>query len=109
MRAERERACDNYVLTAGTRASDYARDLLDIVRQLGVERHPSFATLAMARRSEFEGRLLAILDPRAARGAVGRVGAALAAVAAMCLLLPLAAMRPFAAPEYAASGDAPRW
>ncbi|MEJ7809473.1 MAG: M56 family metallopeptidase [Gemmatimonadaceae bacterium] len=110
MRIERERACDNYVLTAGTRASDYARDLLDIVRALGAGSTPAFATLAMARRSEFEGRLLAILDPKIRRGAVGRVGAIAAALFAVGLVLPLAALRPAEAdamPAVAATESTP--
>ena len=62
LRAERERACDDLVLVAGTRGSDYAEHLLDIARQFrrqGME----VAAVAMARPSELEGRLLAILDP----------------------------------------------
>jgi hypothetical protein len=62
MTRERERACDDYVLLHGTRASDYATHLLDIARagQPGL-RHA--IAPAMARRSELEGRLLSILTP----------------------------------------------
>ena len=67
LQLEREHACDDYVLRHGTQPSTYAADLLDMVQSLGTPAHraaqPAFAALAMARRSEFEGRMLSILDP----------------------------------------------
>jgi len=62
LRAESERACDDLALSCGTRATDYAEHLLDIVTSVRREATPMVA-LAMARRKEFEGRMLAILDP----------------------------------------------
>ena len=62
LRAESERACDDLALACGTRATDYAEHLLDIVTSVRREATPMVA-LAMARRKEFEGRMLAILDP----------------------------------------------
>jgi beta-lactamase regulating signal transducer with metallopeptidase domain/HEAT repeat protein len=62
LRAESERACDDLALACGTRATDYAEHLLDIVTSVRREGTPMVA-LAMARRKEFEGRMLAILDP----------------------------------------------
>ena len=62
LRAESERACDDLALSCGTRATDYAEHLLDIVTSVRRETTP-MAALAMARRKEFEGRMLAILDP----------------------------------------------
>ncbi len=71
LRSESERACDDLALTCGARASDYAEHLLDIVT--GVRHHATPAVaLAMARRKEFEGRMLAILDPELRRGAPSR-------------------------------------
>ena len=61
MRQEREHACDDFVLVAGARASRYADDLLGLARRLTRPTAPAAAALAMARRSELEGRLLAIL------------------------------------------------
>jgi len=63
MTAERERACDNCVLTHGAHAADYASHLLEIARAQLTPRFAS-AALAMARPSELEGRLLSILTPR---------------------------------------------
>jgi beta-lactamase regulating signal transducer with metallopeptidase domain/HEAT repeat protein len=62
LRSESERACDDLALACGTRATDYAEHLLDIVSAVRTTATPTMA-LAMARRKEFEGRLLAILDP----------------------------------------------
>jgi beta-lactamase regulating signal transducer with metallopeptidase domain len=62
LRSESERACDDLALSCGTRATDYAEHLLDIVTSVRTNATPVVA-LAMARRKEFEGRLLAILDP----------------------------------------------
>ncbi|MEX2109618.1 MAG: HEAT repeat domain-containing protein [Gemmatimonadaceae bacterium] len=62
LRAESERACDDLAIACGARATDYAEHLLDIVTSVRRDATPSVA-LAMARRKEFEGRMLAILDP----------------------------------------------
>jgi beta-lactamase regulating signal transducer with metallopeptidase domain len=62
LRSESERACDDLALACGARASDYAEHLLDIVTSVRHDSTPTIA-LAMARRKEFEGRMLAILDP----------------------------------------------
>lgn len=94
VRSERERACDDLVLAHGTRASAYADDLLSMVRSLTRNTEPAFAALAMARRSEFEGRMLAILDPRASRRRIGVRGVAMAFACSLAIAFPLAALRP---------------
>ena len=66
LRAESERACDDLALAAGTPAADYAEHLLEIVASVRRDCTPATA-LAMARRREFEGRLLDILDPERPR------------------------------------------
>jgi beta-lactamase regulating signal transducer with metallopeptidase domain len=92
MRAERERACDDHVLATGTKASDYAHELLDIVSGL---REPELAAaLAMARKSQLEGRVLAVLNPALPRGSVSRRSALAVALLTICVVLPLSAMRP---------------
>jgi len=92
MRTEREHACDDCVLEGGARATDYAYDLLQIARSLGDSSGPAAAALAMARRSEFEGRLLAILDPKTKRHSVSRARLALSTASVLVLALPLAAL-----------------
>ncbi len=98
-RTERERACDDLVLSCGTRGSDYADQLLEMARVLRGDRFPALlggASLAMAHRSQLEGRLVAILDPRLPRSGMTR-GRALAAVALCCAAVaPLGALQPWA-------------
>ncbi len=66
MARESERACDDRVLRTGTRPSTYAQHLLEIVR--GSRPGEQFsAAVAMARKNDFEGRILALLDPDAPR------------------------------------------
>ena len=96
MRLEREHACDDFVLASGTRASRYADDLLALARQLMRPTAPAAAALAMARRSELEGRLLSILDPATKRTAVRRARVGVLAVAVLVLAIPLAAFSPTA-------------
>lgn len=102
MRMEREHACDDYVLRDGTAPSLYAGELLEMVRSIGTPTHdraaPAFAALAMARRSEFEGRMLAILDPRLDRKSLHKRGTVMTAVIVALLTFPLAALRPFQQP-----------
>lgn len=71
LRSESERACDDLALACGTDAPDYAEHLLDIVTSVRGDSTPLVA-LAMARRKEFEGRMLAILDPELRRAAPSR-------------------------------------
>jgi beta-lactamase regulating signal transducer with metallopeptidase domain len=71
LRSESECACDDLALSCGARATDYAEHLLDIVTSVRRDATPSVA-LAMARRKEFEGRMLAILDPELRHGSPSR-------------------------------------
>jgi beta-lactamase regulating signal transducer with metallopeptidase domain len=86
LRIERERACDERVLLAGVRPSDYAECLLRIADRLHTARGmgPAIVAAGLLRRSQLRARLRTILDPRqpprrAPRGAVPAV--ALASVA----------------------------
>ena len=93
MRSESEKACDDLVLKVGTRASRYADDLLDIVTRAGTVRAPA-AVVPLAQRSEFEGRILAILEPDRRRQAASVTHAALVALAVALFAVPLAAVAP---------------
>jgi TonB family protein len=90
---ERERATDDLVLSAGARASEYAGHLLEVAQQMQSSGAIGWAAVAMARPSQLEGRLLAILDARVNRKAPGRIAAALAALLAVAIVAPLAAVQ----------------
>lgn len=93
LRVEAELACDDAVLRSGERASDYAGHLIDIVRGLsGRERVPQ-GGIPMARISDLERRLRAMLNPEMNRRPAGRRMVLTAAVAALSILAPLAALR----------------
>jgi beta-lactamase regulating signal transducer with metallopeptidase domain len=106
LREEREHACDDAVLEIGTRPAEYADHLLNIVRSLGSSHGTATAALAMARRSQFEGRLLAILDNAVRRNGVSRAAGLATAAAALVCLVPLAAMRPAAGAVPASAASA---
>jgi HEAT repeat protein/beta-lactamase regulating signal transducer with metallopeptidase domain len=98
LRTERERACDDLVLASGADAPDYADHLLDIARAFRTAGCPSWAALAMARPSQLEGRLLAILDRHRDRRALTRRACAAAATLTLAMVGTLAAVQPEPAP-----------
>ncbi len=93
-RIERERATDDMVLLAGMQASTYAEILLETARSLHSARWPQVASLAMARHSQLESRLMAILDPSLRHRSLNRAGTTMAVVIAACIVLPLAVLNP---------------
>jgi hypothetical protein len=97
MRVEREHACDDTVIQHGTEPTKYADELLQMVRSLVRRRapQPAFAALAMARKSEFEGRMLAILDPERPRRVTGITSGLVFAILSVLIAAPLAAVDPF--------------
>ena len=110
-RTERERACDDLVLAAGTRGPDYATQLIEIARVMRSGRFPAVlagASLAMAHRSELEGRLLAILDPRLPRAGVSRLRTAAATTMFAFAVMPLASIQPWSIGTADSQSPAPR-
>lgn len=103
LRTERELACDDRVLGAGTTPHAYAGDLLEIARAFHAPRLATPAAVSMARPSQLEGRMLAVLDTLRSRRSVARPAAAGAVAATLALVLPLAALRP----ARGADADAP--
>jgi TonB family protein len=90
---ERERATDDLVLNTGARASEYAGHLLEVARTMQSVPQLAATTVAMARRAELEGRLLAILDSGVNRRKPGRPSKVIAMLAAFVIIAPLAALR----------------
>lgn len=90
---ERERACDDLVLTSGVRPSAYAGHLLEIVSQLSPARYTQSCGLAMARKSSLEGRLVAVLSGNLNRRGVSAALAAIAFAIAVGIGVPIAMLR----------------
>lgn len=103
MRMERERACDDLVIGSargGRRgaavatqpdaaAAEYASHLLEVARSLRAARLGALAGVAMARPSQLEGRLLAVLDQQKDHRPVGSrfvVGGIIAVLVSIGLL-----------------------
>jgi hypothetical protein len=87
MHIERERACDDAVLSVGVRPSIYAAELLDWGAVIGPQ-----VGLAMARRSRLGRRVTELLDENRLR--VGNVGRSIGLIAVWAIILiPLAIVR----------------
>ena len=99
LRTEREQACDDLVLEAGERPSDYATQLLEVARSLRPARPLTPAAMAMARPSGLETRLRAILDARRNRRGPARWLAVACLVAVLAISAVLAAVRLVATEE----------
>lgn len=93
LRNESEKACDDLVLSCGARASEYAQHLLDMITSVRNHGAPALG-IPMARKKEFEGRMLAILDPAIRRASHGKAYAALVIAGVSALSLTIAAVSP---------------
>ncbi len=93
MRVERERACDDIVLNQRIKASDYATHLLDIAHMFRDAVPASIAAVAMAKPTQLEGRLLAILEPRHNRNSLTLPKGLAITVVATVAIVSLAACR----------------
>jgi beta-lactamase regulating signal transducer with metallopeptidase domain len=103
VRRERERACDDLVLAAGTEAPEYATHLLDVAR--AAQGQPSRLVMsggvAMARASELEGRLMAILDSSRARHPLTARTFLTLSLATVAIVAPMSALDLWHAPGVA--------
>jgi beta-lactamase regulating signal transducer with metallopeptidase domain/tetratricopeptide (TPR) repeat protein len=95
VRRDCERACDDLVLTAGTKPSVYAGHLLGIFRSLSAAAHPVAPAVASERTSHFEGRLRAILDPGQSRRDLPRGRAFVSATGLFAAAAAIAVVQPW--------------
>jgi beta-lactamase regulating signal transducer with metallopeptidase domain len=93
LRSECERACDDNVVSLGTPAAEYAAHLLEVARSARAFGAPGFLSVAMARPSQLEGRLLAVLNESRRRVSLSRGARPAAALLSALVLIPLAAFR----------------
>jgi beta-lactamase regulating signal transducer with metallopeptidase domain len=90
LRLERELSADDAVITAGTRATSYAEDLLVIA---GARPAPAGA-LGMAERSQLAARVAAIVSPGRARLPLAPLPAAIVVAGAAAVLFVVACAAP---------------
>jgi beta-lactamase regulating signal transducer with metallopeptidase domain len=96
---ERERACDDRVLEAGTRPSVYAECLLRVAdgarrgEAVGVGARAAAVSVGIARPPRLLERLDAVLDERVVRQTPSRARCALLLGLGACVLLPVALSR----------------
>jgi beta-lactamase regulating signal transducer with metallopeptidase domain/Flp pilus assembly protein TadD len=95
VRRDAETACDDLVISSGTKPSVYAGHLLGIFRSLGSPSHPVAPALAIARPHHFEERLRAILDPRSAREEKSRSRATFYAAGLLTAAVAVAVVEPW--------------
>ena len=91
MRNLRELACDDLVLTCGQSPEDYAETLLDVARSLRPARYA--AAVGMARGTNVEHRIVAILDAARHRMPLSRRAALMLGSLALTLAVGLGALR----------------
>jgi TonB family protein len=104
LRKERERACDDAVLSRGLLASEYAGHLVDLVRTVAAKRTRWADAPAMAEASDLESRVRSLLDRNRNRRPLTRRGAFAVAAVACAVLAALASVTAHAQQAVAARG-----
>jgi beta-lactamase regulating signal transducer with metallopeptidase domain len=98
---ECEHASDDRVLAAGTKATEYARHLLDIALKATSSRWFSPAGITIAKKSNLEARIMSILDNKKPTGKIKLSTVFLTGILALSLILPLASVHTWAQSEKA--------
>jgi len=94
LRAEQERACDDRVLSSGTPPTEYAAHLLEVARSARSLGAHGLVSLAMARPSQLEGRLLAVLNQSGTHRRMSPAARMAGVVAALLVFGALSAFSP---------------
>ncbi|HYN82611.1 MAG TPA: M56 family metallopeptidase [Gemmatimonadaceae bacterium] len=94
LRAEQERACDERVLSSGTPPAEYAAHLLEVARSARALGAHGLVSLAMARPSQLEGRLLAVLNPSSRRHRISPAARIAGITGAFLVFVALSAFTP---------------
>ncbi len=105
LRIQREAACDDRVLANYPRPSQYARHLLEVAAELTGREQQQLAALAMARGSQVEKRIAAILSTTCRRTPPARIIVAEMCVIASIGVLITASVSPFTALKGEELGD----
>jgi len=92
---EREQACDDYVIKAGIKPTDYAQYLFSVLSSLRSRRLPAISVVvSMARWTHIESRIRAVLDTHHQRRILKPVSRVWLSFVLLMLVLPLAALKP---------------
>lgn len=97
MQVERERACDDRVITSGAEPGAYARHLLQSVGLAPAVRLAG-AAIAMARPSTLEERVRAIVNPEVSRSGLTARGGVAVVLLLVSAVIPAAALKAQQAP-----------
>jgi len=89
LRVERERDCDDAVLNAGAKPSDYALFLMDIAADLGTPRGPVWQLSTISQGSNLKERIMCILDPKIDRNRGRRRTGIVSCFLVASIILPL--------------------
>ena len=93
LRLERERACDDFVLMAGTSGADYATHLFEIATGESASTAATVAIGLAEHRLQLEQRLIAIVNPRTPRQSTTILGKFMVAVPMLFVALGASAVQ----------------
>jgi beta-lactamase regulating signal transducer with metallopeptidase domain len=89
LRVERERDCDDAVLRAGAKPSDYAMFLMDIAARLGARGKAAWQLSTISQGSNLKERIMSILDPTIDRNRGGRRAGIVSCLLLASIVVPL--------------------